>query len=233
MAKISVVVPAYDEEKRIGKTLEIILKYLKSRKYNFEMIVINDGSKDNTKKVVEKFKKVKLISYFPNHGKGYAVRKGILESKGDYVLFCDADLSTPIEELDDFMKYIKNYDIVIASRALKESRIKALKHRKLLGRIFAFFVKLLAVRGIQDTQCGFKLFSKEASKKIFSKQTINGWAFDVEVLFIARKLGYKIKEVGVKWQHFNHKDVTPTKHSFKMLKEVLKVRGNSIIGKYK
>ena len=155
-----------------------------------------------------------------------------MNAKGNYVLFTDADLSTPIEELDKLMKYVDNYDVVIASRALKDSKIKALKHRKLLGRVFAFFVNMLAVRGIQDTQCGFKLFTINAAKKIFSKQIINGWAFDVEVLFLARKLNYKIKEVGVRWQHFHHKDVAPTGQSLKMLKEVLKVRLNSMTGKY-
>lgn len=206
--------------------------YLKSKKYTLELIVVNDGSKDNTVKVARKFRNVKLIDNKINHGKGFVVRQGMLKAKGDYVLFCDADLSTPIEELDNLMKYVKDYDIVVASRAVKESKIKALQYRKLLGRIFAFLVNFLAVRGIKDTQCGFKLFSKESSRKIFGKQTINGWAFDVEVLFLARKFGYKIKEVGVRWKHFDHKDVTPIGQSLKMLREVLKVRWNSILGRY-
>lgn len=232
MVKLSIVIPCYNEEKRIEKTLEVILKYLKSKKYSFELIVVNDGSKDNTEKVVRKFRKIKLISYSPNQGKGYAVRKGVLNSKGDYVLFCDADLSTPIEELEKLIKFVKDFDVVIASRAVKESDVEALGYRKFIGRGFAFLVNLLAVRGINDTQCGFKLFTKEAARKIFSKQRIDGWAFDVELLFLARKFGYKIKEVGVKWKHHYHIGVTPATQSFKMLREVLRVRWNYMIGKY-
>lgn len=232
MVILSIIIPAYNEEKRIDNTLRKCLKYLKSKKCNFEMIVVNDGSKDNTVKIVRKFRNVKLIDNKINHGKGFVVRQGMLKARGDYVLFCDADLSTPIEEVDNLMKYTKDYDVIIASRAVKESRVKTLQYRKLLGRVFAFFVNLLIVWGISDTQCGFKLFSKETAKKIFRKQTINGWAFDVEVLFLARKFGYKIKEVGVRWEHFDHKDVTPTGQSLKMLKEVLKIRWNSITGRY-
>ncbi len=232
MEKISIVIPVYNEEKRIGKTLERCLEYLKSKKYNFEIIVVNDGSTDNTEEVVRKFKNIKIISYKPNHGKGYAVKKGMLSAKMDYVLFSDADLSTPIEELEKLMKYKRYYDIIIASRTLKESKAKSLKSRKFLGRIFSFLVKLLALREVSDTQCGFKLFKKEAARKIFKKQTINGWSFDVEILFIAKKVGYKIKEVGVKWKHFDHQEVTPARQSLKMLIEVLKIRWDYITGKY-
>jgi len=175
---------------------------------------------------------VRLISYFPNQGKGYSVKKGMLASKGDYVLFSDADLSTPIEEIHNLMKYSKDYDVVIASRAVKESKVETISSRKFLGRVFNFIANILIVRGIKDTQCGFKLFSKEAARKIFTKQTINGWAFDVEILFLAKKFKYKIKEVGVEWHHVDHEKVTPTTQSFRMLKEVLKVRWNSITGKY-
>ena len=201
MVKISIVIPAYNEEKRIKKTLDRCLYYFGSKKISFEIIVVNDGSKDNTSKIVRKYKKVRLISYFPNQGKGYSVKKGMLASKGDYVLFSDADLSTPIEEIHNLMKYSKDYDVVIASRAVKESKVETISSRKFLGRVFNFIANILIVRGIKDTQCGFKLFSKEAARKIFTKQTINGWAFDVEILFLAKKFKYKIKEVGVEWHH--------------------------------
>src|SRR3989344_769628 len=228
MKKISIVIPAYNEEKRIGKTLQRCLEYIKLKKDKFEIIVVNDGSKDKTAEIVKKFKNVKLTSHFPNYGKGYAVRKGILKAKGDYILFSDADLSTPIEELDKLMQYVKDYDVIIASRAVKESMVKTIQYRKILGRIFAFLVNLLTVKEINDTQCGFKLFKKEAAKKIFGNQIINGWAFDVEVLYLAKKFRYKIKEVGVKWQHFEHENVTPTGQSFKMLREIIKIRLNDL-----
>ncbi len=232
MVKLSIIIPAYNEGKRIENTLKTWLAYLKKNKWNFELIVVDDGSKDNTFIIVKKFKNVKLISYKPNHGKGHAVRTGVLASKGDYVLFCDADLSTPVEELGNLFPYLNNYEIVIASRALKESRVKTLFIRKFLGRIFNFIVGILMSFYIKDTQCGFKLFRKEAAKEIFNKQIINGWAFDVEILFLAKKLDYKTKEVPIKWQHFEHEGVTPARQTIKMFKEVLKIRLNSLLGKY-
>lgn len=236
MVKLSIIIPCYNEEKRIGSTLDTWLAYLKSKKWSFEIIVVNDGSKDNTEEVVKNFNEIKLLAHKPNYGKGYAVRRGILEANGEYILFCDADLSTPVEEIENLIKYVKNYEVVIASRALKESKVKALQSRKLLGRSFNFLVNLFAVPGIKDTQCGFKLFRRDAAKKIFSKQLINGWAFDVEVLFLAKKLGFKIKEVPIRWQHFEHDEagtISPPRQVFKMFREILGIRWNSITGKYK
>ncbi len=226
MKKLSVIIPCYNEEKRIEDTLKKCADYLKRKKYNFELIVVDDGSADNTRKVVGKFKEVKLLSYGSNQGKGHAVKVGVLNSSGDYILFCDADLSTPIEETEKLMKYVQKYDIVIASRALKNSDVEAKFYRKLLGRVFAFFVNLLAVPGIKDTQCGFKLFKREAAFGIFKRQKIKGWAFDVEALFLGRKSGYKIKEVPVRWKHFDHSGVNPSLQSFRMFCEILKIRFN-------
>ena len=187
MAKLSVIIPAYNEGKRIGKTLDRCISYLK-KKYDSEIIVVDDGSTDDTKKIVKKFKNVKLITYGTNQGKGHAVKVGVLNSSGDYILFCDADLSTPIEEAEKLMEYIKKYDVVVASRALKNSEVETKIYRKLLGRVFAFFVNLFAVPEIKDTQCGFKLFRRKCAFDIFNKQKIKGWAFDVEVLFLGKKL---------------------------------------------
>lgn len=233
MAKLSIVIPAYNEEKRIGETLKRNLNYLKSKRYDFEVIVVNDGSSDKTSEIVKRFKNVRLISYDTNQGKGHAVKVGVLNANGDYILFCDADLSTSMEEVEKLLRFIKEYDVIIASRAVKGSQVKSKAHRKFLGRVFAFLVNILAVPRVKDTQCGFKLFKKRAAREIFSRQKIKGWAFDVETLFLARKLGYKIKEIGVRWQHFDHKDVGPTWHSFRMLVEVLAIRLNYILGKYK
>jgi dolichyl-phosphate beta-glucosyltransferase len=195
---ISIVIPAYNEEKRIGSTLSNISEYMRSRKDDYEILVVDDGSKDNTKSVVfdhmKKDKKIKYIANPGNKGKGYAVRNGMLNSTMDFVLFSDADLSTPIEELGRFLQYTDEFDVIIASRNMKESNVvKQPIHRRLPGKIFPLFVNLLAVRGIKDTQCGFKLFSRDAANKIDHLQHLHGFAFDVEVLFIARKLGYKIK----------------------------------------
>ena len=232
MVKVSIVIPAYNEEGRIKATLERCLKYLKSKKYSWELIVVDDGSKDKTAEIVKSFKKIKLISYKPNGGKGYAVKKGVLESKGDYVLFSDADLSAPIEELDKLMEFIDEYDIVIGSRGVRESEANMVASRKLIGRAFNFTIKILTGLYFKDTQCGFKLFKRKAAQELFKKQTIMGWVFDVEILFLAKKKGYRIKEVGVKWEHKEHDKVSPASDGFKIIKEVLNIWWNSLLRRY-
>ena len=176
--KISVIIPAYNEEKRIVKTIKRISEYMSDKFPDYEIIVVNDGSKDNTVKVVEDLdlEKVRVLNNPGNRGKGYAVRNGMLNSDGDVRLFSDADLATPIEELDKFMPYFKEgYDIVIGSRALKESNIE--KHqpfyRELMGKTFNFLVQRITIKGIKDTQCGFKAFTKEAAKRVFEKSLID------------------------------------------------------------
>jgi dolichyl-phosphate beta-glucosyltransferase len=158
----------------------------------------------------------------------------MLAARKKYALFSDSDLSTPIEELDDFMKLRKKYDVIIGSRALKDSkiRIKQQFYRVLMGKIFNFFVNILVVWGIKDTQCGFKLFSRQASQKIFKKQTFNGFSFDVEALFIAKKLGYRIKEMPVVWINSPDTKVSAIKDSIKMFASLLRIRFNALRGKY-
>jgi dolichyl-phosphate beta-glucosyltransferase len=234
--KLSIIIPAYNEEKRIGKTLERILEYLHKRIFDYEIIVVDDGSKDKTIEVVSKFKdkRIKILKNIKNMGKGYSIKRGMLEATKDYLLFSDSDLSTPIEELDDFIKYILRYDIIIASRNLKESKIKIKqpKIRQLLGKIFPLFVRLFAIRGIKDTQCGFKLFKKDSAKKIFGKQTIDGFGFDVEILYLAKKYKFKIKEMPVVWVNDMASKVNPFKDSLRMIRDVIKVRINDLTGKY-
>jgi len=235
---ISIVIPAYNEEKRIGSALSKISEYMRLRKDDYEILVVDDGSKDNTKSVVfdhiKKDKNIKYIANPGNKGKGYAVRNGMLNSSMDFVLFSDADLSTPIEELGSFLQYTDDFDVIIASRNMKESNVvKQPIYRRLPGKIFPLFVNLLAVRGIKDTQCGFKLFSRDAAHKIFHLQHLHGFAFDVEVLFIARKLGLKIKEVPVTWRNDADSKVHVVRDSGRMLAELVKIRMNQVKGKYK
>ncbi len=234
--EISVVIPAYNEEKRIKPTLEKIGEYLSKNSKNYEIIVVNDGSKDNTNKVVLslKNKKIRLINNEKNRGKGYSVKRGVLASKYPLVLFSDSDLATPIEEIEKLKKHLENNEVVIASRNLKESdiRIKQPIHRKLMGKLFSLLVRLVAVRGFKDTQCGFKLFKKEAAQKIFSLQTFERFSFDVEILFIAKKLKYKIKEVPVVWIDQKGSTVDPIKDSIKMLLDLFKIRYNNLRGVY-
>ncbi len=201
---LTVVIPAYNEEVRLARSLPIILEYLHKQAYDWEVLVVNDGSRDDTVGVAERFgnDRVRVITNQPNRGKGYSIRRGMLEAGGKWRLFSDADLSTPIEELDKFWQYTEEgYDVVIGSRALPESdlEVRQPKSREFAGRVFNTAVQTFLVPGLCDTQCGFKLFSAEAANQVFPKQTLHGFAFDVEILMLTHKLGFKIKEAPVKW----------------------------------
>ncbi len=236
--KISVVIPAYNEEERLGPTLKKIGKYLKEHFEEHEIIVVDDGSTDNTREVALKYRRnrVRVLTNRPNRGKGYSVKRGILDAKHPLILFSDSDLATPIEEVEKFIQHIKKgYDIVIGSRNMKESNIvvKQPLYRQFMGRAFPFLVNLVTFLGFKDTQCGFKLFKKEAGKRIASRQQLDGFSFDVEMLLIAKKLNYKIKEAPVKWVDQEGSTVSPIKNAVKMFKDVLKIRMNSLKGEYK
>lgn len=233
---ISVIIPAHNEEKRIEQTLKKIISYLKNHFDKYEIIVVDDFSRDNTNKIVSKYKKnnVRILRNQKNMGKGYSVKRGIENARYSLVLFSDSDLATPIEEIEKFIPHLKEYDVLIASRNLKGSNIKIRQpfDRIFLGRIFRFFINLMLLKGFSDTQCGFKLFKTKAAKKIFSLQTLNGFSFDVEILLIAKKLGYKIKEIPVVWINKEGSTVKPLKDSFKMFFDLIKIRYNSLRGKY-
>lgn len=238
--EISIIIPAYNEEKRIGKTLKKIASYMKKKKHDYEVIVVDDCSKDKTTEVVEKFNKrrknkIKILKNKRNRGKGYSVRRGMLAGKKKWLLFSDADLSTPIEELEKFEKYTKGYHIIIASRNLKESeiKIKQPRLRSTLGKIFPFIVNTIAVKGIKDTQCGFKMFNKEVADAIFPLQRSERFAFDVEILYIAKKFHFRIKEVPVVWVNALGSKVNPVTDSINMFFDVLRFRWNDLLGKYK
>ncbi len=235
--EISVIIPAYNEENRIEPTVKRVIYYLEHNFDKYEIIVVDDCSTDNTHNIVSKYKKnnVKILRNKKNKGKGYSVKRGILDANYSLVLFSDSDLATPIDELGKFMNYIREYDIVIASRNLKDSDLKLKQplYRQLMGKIFPLLVNLIALRGFKDTQCGFKLFKTNIAKKVVSLQTFDGFSFDVEILFIAKKLGYKIKEAPVVWIDKKGSKVSPIKDSIKMLVDLFKIRYNDLIGKYK
>jgi len=229
--EISIVIPAYNEEKRIGKTLERVYEYFKKKKTEFEIIVVDDGSNDRTVEIVEKFssdkKEIRILKHEKNMGKGKAVKTGILDAKGNLILFTDADLSTPIEEFEKLKKAIENgYDIAIGSRGLKDSKIVIPQpfYRRIIGRIFPLLVKLIVIKDFKDTQCGFKLFKKEVAKKIFSQLKTEGFAFDVEVLARGKKENFKIAEVGVLWYNSPESKVSILKSPFKMFLELNRIK---------
>lgn len=232
MSHLSIVIPAYNEEGRIDVTLAKIYDFLKTKNYTYEVIVVDDGSSDRTAQVVSKSRlfmenKLKLIKNGMNMGKGYSVKNGILNSSGEYVLFSDADLSTPIEELDRLLEIIgKGYDIAIGSRSVADSSV--IQHqpwyRELMGKAFNLFVKLLLINEFKDTQCGFKLFKGEPARQTARHMRINGFAFDVEMLCIARAKGYKVKETGIRWENSPESKVRIFRSPVSMFFDLIKIK---------
>lgn len=250
MIEYSVVIPAYNEEDKVTSSLTQVVNFMRGFCNSFEVLVINDGSKDITADKVEEYIKenpeVRLINN-PHRGKGYAVWTGMQEAKGELIYMADMDLSAPIEELKKLSVWIKDqgFDIVIASReGIGARRIGEPFYRHLMGRVFNLLVQLIALPGISDSQCGFKLFKGDVAKDVFSRLSIYGvkavdiekpylGAWDVEVLYLARKLGYTIKQVPVTWTFVKTKRLSPVKDSLKMAWDVLKIRVNDLRGKYR
>ena len=234
---LSIIIPAHNEERRLPRSLEKIVAFLEKQDYQAEVIVVDNGSRDNTSGVVEGFMaRYPFISLIreERRGKGLAVKLGMLAARGEYLFLCDADLSMPIEEVAKFLPpQLEDYDVAIASREVEGARrYGEPPHRHLMGRVFNLIVRLLAVRGFQDTQCGFKCFRREVARDIFSRQTMEGWGFDVEVLFIAQKRGYRIVEVPINWYYMANSRVRPIRDSIRMFREVLQVRINDWRGVY-
>ncbi len=205
--QLSIVVPAFNEERRIGPTLARLLDYGKRRLAGFEILVVDDGSTDRTREVVEDLARaepaLKLVRLPENRGKGAAVRRGMLEAKLRHVLFTAADLSTPIEDVELLFGELDHVPVAIGSRALAGSRIEERQpfYREWMGRGFNLLVQGAALPGIHDSQCGFKLFALEAAREVFSRARLDGFAFDVEALFLCRKLGLRVAEVPVHWKN--------------------------------
>jgi dolichyl-phosphate beta-glucosyltransferase len=218
--RLTIVIPSYNEERRLPKTLDIISSYLQKKKLDATLLVVDDGSTDTTATLAKK--KAQVLKLRKNYGKGAAVKAGILAVRTPWMLFCDADLSTPIEELEGFFKQASHYDILIASRNLPTSRIyvKQPLFRSILGKGFAHMVPTLLGLDISDTQCGFKLLRTSCAKSIMKKMQTTGWAFDAELLFHAKRMGLRIKEIPVRWEN------SPTA-PIQMLRDVLKIRWRS------
>lgn len=227
---LSVIVPAYNEEKRIGPSLESIADYLKKQTYSWEVIVADDGSTDGTVMVAER--KLmglphKILKTTVNGGKGSAVKRGMLAAVGQYRLFTDADLSTPIEETARLLKELQgDFDVVIGSRALSGSNVLVHQNfiRESMGRIFNGCARLLAFRGIHDSQCGFKAFNAEAAEYLFNHQKLPGFSFDVEIVFLAQKQGYRLLEIPVTWCNSEQSRVRLLSDPLLMFWDLLKIR---------
>src|SRR3989338_6952445 len=245
---LSVVIPAYNEEPNFKKGLiDEVPKYLNQRSFTSEVLIVDDGSDDNTAALTSKFiiknKNFRLIRN-PHQGKAETVKTGVLAAEGKLVLFTDFDQATPISEVEKLLSFFPDYDIVIGSRQLPGAkREKEPFYRHLMGLVFNLIVQFIAIRGIWDTQAGFKCFKGSVAKELFKKLRVYGkgkkvqgalvTAFDVELLFIAKKYGYKIKEVPIAWHHVATSRVNPIKDSLRMLRDVIKIRLNDLRGIYK
>jgi dolichyl-phosphate beta-glucosyltransferase len=237
---ISIIIPAYNEGARIGATLDKILAYLTQRGWgDAEIIVVNDGSYDNTVEMVRecaaKNPGVRLLENPGNRGKGYSVRSGMLHAEGETLLFSDADLSSPIEEASKlFAAIAAGSDIAIGSRWL-QSELQTQKqplYRQLLGRVFNLLLRIILGLKFKDTQCGFKAFTRRSAQVIFPRQQIERWGFDPELLFLARKFGFRVTEVPVAWAHREGTRINPLRDGIRMFGEILKIRWNALSGKY-
>ena len=229
---LSIVIPAYREEKRIHVILETIEKYIKTKDFAVEVVVAIDASPDDTvgsaKKFIGRIPNLVIYEGKENRGKGGAVQDGIRVANGDYIIFADADNSTPVEQVDKLLKFTDKYEVIIGSRYCKGGKLAIPQSftRRAGSRALNWMIQTLVTPGIKDTQCGFKLFSKEAAQAIFEKLTIFDFSFDIEVLAIAKKLGYKIKEEGITWHDDPHSTVSPLKDGVKMIVDSWNIRRN-------
>ncbi len=234
---LSIIIPAYNEEKRLGGSLDKIIEFVGDQAFTIEVIVVDNNSRDATPQIAAEYAAQHpfiRVLHEPRQGKGAAVRTGMLAGQGEYLLFCDADFSMPVEEVVKFLpEQAGDYDIAIGSREVPGSRrIGEPEYRHLMGRVYNLIVRLFAIPKIQDTQAGFKAFRREVAHAIFPLQTIDGWGFDVEVLFIARRQGRRLIEIPITWYYMPQSRVHPLRDSINMFLEVLKVRVNGWRGLY-
>ncbi|HLC85534.1 MAG TPA: dolichyl-phosphate beta-glucosyltransferase [Candidatus Nanoarchaeia archaeon] len=233
---VSIVIPAYNEEARIGTTMKEVLSWIDQQDLDVDIIVIDDGSKDQTVEKARQIadKRVSVVSYHPNQGKGFAIKTGVKHATKDLVLFLDADHSIPISHLNEFISQLKDAQVVIGSKALKSTeKIKKQKpHREILGRCFNLLVRIITGLRFKDTQCGFKLFTKEAAKRIFANVRVRRFSFDVEALYLAKKFGFKVKEMPITLTERETSRVSIVFDSLSMLKDVLLIRLRDIAGLY-
>jgi glycosyltransferase involved in cell wall biosynthesis len=235
----SIVIPAYNESARLPATLATVLAYVHAQGWNAEVIVVNDGSRDNTADIVREFAAkdsiLRLVENPGNRGKGYSVRNGMLSARGRVVLFSDADLSSPIEEAPKLFQALEQgADIAIGSRWLRaetQTQRQPL-YRQIFGRVFNLLLRLTLGLNYKDTQCGFKAFKQRAAQTVFPLQKIDRWGFDPEILFLARKFGFKVQEVSVAWGHSGGTRINPLTDGTRMFLEMLRIRWYSLTGKY-
>ena len=235
----SIIIPAYNESQRIAASLDKIIAYTSEQQWMTEILIVNDGSRDNTSDIVREYAKthpqVRLIENPGNRGKGYTVRNGMSQATGEILLFTDADLSSPIQESKKLFAAIQaGADVAIGSRWLQaelQTERQPL-HRQVFGRIFNLLLRIILGLKYKDTQCGFKAFTRKAALSLFPRQRIERWGFDPELLFLSQKYGLNIAEVPVEWAHDDRSKINPVVDGFKMFTEMLRIRWADVTGKY-
>jgi len=235
---LSIVIPAFNEAGRISSTLQQVGDYLTSQDYTWEVLVVDDGSTDNTAVLVEEYSRQHdgfALLRVPHGGKGWAVKHGMLQAKGEYRFMADADLAMPIEQLSLFLSSkVLDYDIAIGSReASGARRVGEPSLRHIMGRVYNFLIRIFLLPGLMDTQCGFKCYKGDVARELFPLQRLPGWGFDMEVLFLARKRGFSIHELPIEWHYRSESKVRPVRDSLAMTWEILRVRWHNLKGLYR
>lgn len=236
---LSIIIPAYNEERNIVSTLSEIAEYLGKKDFSYELILIDDGSEDSTVKSSREFQdkisNFQLIESNPNRGKGYVLKKAMMKARGEYVMFMDADNSTSIYELDKFLPYLEEgYDAVIASRRIKGAEVVVPESvlRVLMGNIYILLSRIIFKLRVNDINCGFKAYRRDAARKIFSLQKMNDWSFDTELIFLIHKFGMRVKEVPVRWTHKYTSKVKPFRAGIQSFLSLLKIKLSDLKGDY-
>jgi glycosyltransferase involved in cell wall biosynthesis len=234
---LSVIIPAFNEQSRLPQTLEQVFSFLSRQDYSFEVLVVENGSTDNTLRIAQEYAQKQpnlVVLQEQQRGKGGAVRRGMLAARGAYRFMCDADLSMPIEEIIRFLPpRLTDFDLAIASREAPGAiRYHEPYYRHLGGRLINAVIRLLALPGLHDTQCGFKCFRDEIAEDLFSHQTLAGWSFDVEILYIARMRNYRLVEVPIPWYYNAESKLNLIQDALRMGGDILRVRRNALQGKY-
>ena len=233
---LSIIIPAHNEEQRLPQTLEQVFAYLNSQSYAAEVLVVENGSSDRTFEVATEYSRAHpslRVIREEQPGKGRAVRRGMLEARGEYRFMCDADLSMSMDQLNHFLPPAANTDIAIASREAKGAvREEEPLYRHLGGRLINLTIRLLILPGLNDTQCGFKCFTASAAEKIFPHQTLSGWSFDIEILYLARRLGLTIREVPIRWRFHPETKLNAVQDALRMVRDIFQIHANTLRGRY-